>query len=71
MKVKCIDTSAKLIKRNVEGFLTEGKVYEVLGQTDYDTFIISDDRNKKATYKRSRFILLDLHRETLLDQILK
>ena len=69
MKIKCIDTSAKHIKRNVEGFLTKGKIYNVLYEAD-DNYTIFDDRNMKAAYRKSRFIQLDLHRKNLIDDIL-
>jgi hypothetical protein len=70
MKIKCIDTSAKHIKRNVEGFLSEGKIYHVLYEAE-DNYTILDDRNMKAAYRKSRFIQLDIQRENLIEELLK
>ena len=68
MKIKCIDTSAKHIKRNVEGFLTKGKIYNVLFEAD-DNYTIFDDRNMKAAYRKTRFITLENHRQNLLHDL--
>ena len=68
MKIKCIDTSAKHIKRNVEGFLTKGKIYNVLFEAD-DNYTIFDDRNMKAAYRKTRFITLENHRQNLLNDL--
>ena len=65
MKVKCIDKQDLIIKA-----VTLYKIYEVIIETT-DHYIIIDDRNTEGIYQKSRFISLDLHRENLVEEIIK
>ena len=66
MKVKCIIPS-KL--HNIE-LLTPYKIYQVLEELE-SCYIIIDDRNIEDIYHKDRFITLDLHRENLIEEIIK
>ena len=70
MKIKCVDSIFTHYIKNVDipGFLTKGKIYNVLFEAD-DNYTIFDDRNMKASYRKSRFIQLDLHRQNLLNDL--
>lgn len=51
-KVKCVHTDAKRYK--VDTMLTEGKVYDVINETDEFIFII-DNSNRVAGYYKEYF----------------
>jgi hypothetical protein len=66
MKVVCI-SSPKPFIANV---LTINKIYEVIEEYR-DNYLILDDLDSETIYKKSRFISLDLHRENLIEEIIK
>jgi uncharacterized protein (DUF1684 family) len=72
MKIKCIDSIFTHYIKNIEipGFLTKGKIYNVLHESN-DKYTIFDDTNMKASYEKSRFIQVDLHRKNLIEELLK
>ena len=70
MKVVCINSTKVNIGFDLSDSLTKGKIYDVISQHDM-YYHIKDDTNLLSNFLKSRFILLDLHRENLIDDILK
>lgn len=66
MKVVCI-SSPKPFMIEV---LTINKIYDVIEEYR-DNYLIVDDLDSETIYKKSRFISLDLHRENLIEEIIK
>jgi hypothetical protein len=66
MKVVCILSN----KPHIIKVLTPYKIYEVLEEFG-DNYVIIDDRNIEGIYQKYRFISLDLHRENLIEEIIK
>lgn len=73
MKVVCTRSEGYLITANIKSSdmnLTKGKIYDVISESK-NYYHIKDDRNEESDFLKTRFILLDLHRENLIEEIIK
>ena len=70
MKVICINSTKLNIGFDLSDQLTKGKIYDVISQHD-GYYHIKDDANKESNFLKARFTSLDLHRENLIEEIIK
>lgn len=70
MKVICISISDSwLDKQSLYPHITKGKIYDVIKKEKYYYQII-DDTGKKIGVWKSRFVLLEEHRNKKIDEII-
>ena len=70
MKVVCTNIKVNSAEGSSYKNLTKGKIYDVISESK-NYYRIKDDRNEESDFLKTRFILLDLHRENLIEEIIK